>query len=116
MQFFVEDFSKISYQLSSHNIFTLNDSPLRKIYVDLALGNFASAAKILEMFSKQPDYWKERMYTESEFNRLISELFQMVETENKPAIAALLHKWEAYSVKQLKLEKYWQKTPFPIEL
>ena len=39
-----------------------------------------------------------------------------LETGDRKPISAFLHECEAYTVKQLKLEKLWQPSPFPIEL
>ena len=90
-------------------------NPTRKIYLDLALGRFESAENIFEIFSKHPDYWSKSFFKEGHFNELMEVIRPLVHAQNRPAIAAKLHEWEAYSVKQLKLEKYWQPSPFPIE-
>jgi hypothetical protein len=34
---------------------------------------------------------------------------------DRSAVIPLLHEWEAYKVRKLKLEKYWTPTPFPCE-
>jgi len=34
---------------------------------------------------------------------------------DRARVPALLHDWEAFTVKSLKLDKYWTKTPFPCE-
>jgi hypothetical protein len=36
--------------------------------------------------------------------------------EDRRALAAMLHRWEAYSVEKLRLGPVWQRTPFPLEL
>ena len=40
----------------------------------------------------------------------------LVAARDRAGLAALLHEWEAYSVKLMKLEKLWQPSPFPLEL
>ncbi len=110
----IEAFSNISYGLG-HNTLTLKLFPTRKIYVDLALGRFESAENIFEIFSKHPDYWSKSFFKEGHFNELMNVIRPMVHAQDRPAIAAKLHEWEAYSVNHLKLEKYWQPSPFPIE-
>ncbi len=75
-----------------------------------------AAGAILELFSRQSKYWSEMTHTPEHFNELMDVVRPLVHAQDRPAIAAKLHKWEAYSVKQLKLEKYWQPSPFPIEV
>ena len=112
----IEEFSKIKYNMSSFDTFTLAHTPIRKLYVDLALGKFEAAGKALELFSNQRANEPKHVEPSEHFTELMDVVRPLVHAQDKAAIAALLHKWEAYSVKQLKLEKYWQKTPFPIEV
>jgi hypothetical protein len=112
----IEKFSNIKYNIMPNNTMTLERSPVRKIYVDLALGNFQEAENLFEMFSQHPDYWIKYFHTLQHYNEMINEVRPMVRAHDKAIIAAKLHEWEAYSVKQLKLEKYWHPSPFPIEM
>lgn len=88
--------------------------PLRQIPIDVALGNFAAARAICTLLTSGrgiecgPDFAEER-------NRVLTELRPHLQSENRAALAAVLHRWEAHTVKALKLEKYWEPTPFPIE-
>jgi hypothetical protein len=111
----IEDYLNISVQVG-YDVIQTDKSPVRKLYVDLALGNFQEAENLFEMFSEQPDFWKKSFFREGHFAELMEIVRPMVYAENRAAIATKLHEWEAYSVKQLKLEKYWQATPFPIEM
>jgi hypothetical protein len=43
------------------------------------------------------------------------ELLRRLAGGDRLGVAQLLHGWEADSVKQLKLEQFWEPTPFPIE-
>jgi hypothetical protein len=86
------------------------------VYIYLALGYLQAAVEILQQFSKQSEYWVKMTHTPEHFTELMDEVRPMVLAQDKAGIAAKLHEWEAYTVKQLKLEKYWQPTPFPIEL
>jgi len=36
--------------------------------------------------------------------------------KGKAGVLTLLHDWEAFSVKDMRAEKYWKPTPFPCEL
>ncbi len=52
----------------------------------------------------------------AEFLLITDNLCPLVAKWDRAGIARLLHEWEAFSVKTFKVEKYWQPTPFPIEL
>jgi hypothetical protein len=45
-----------------------------------------------------------------------TELLPRLAGGDRQDVAQLLHGWEADSVKRLKLEEFWEPTPFPIEL
>ena len=53
---------------------------------------------------------------EERYGRAAQELCPLVAANDRAGLANLLHSYEAQSVKNLKIEKYWQRTPFPIEL
>ncbi|WP_341987223.1 hypothetical protein [Azorhizobium sp. AG788] len=52
----------------------------------------------------------------AEFLLITDSLCPLVAKWDRAGIARLLHEWEAFSVKTFKVEKYWQPTPFPIEM
>ncbi len=95
---------------------TLQYHPLRKIYVDTALGDFPAAQSIIEMLKKDQNEWSKMTITSEHLEVLIDILGSMIINRDRSGIAALLHEWEAASVKKLKLEKFWQPSPFPIEI
>jgi hypothetical protein len=95
---------------------TLEYSHLRKVYIYLALGYLQAAQEILQQFSKESEYWVKMTHTPEHFTELMDIVRPMVQAQDKAGIATKLHEWEAYTVKELKLEKYWQPTPFPIEM
>jgi hypothetical protein len=111
----IEQFSNITYHFCGQ-LMALDKISLRKFYVDLALGKFQQAEEAVEFFSKQPDYRSKYFHSPEHYDEIMNEVRPMIKANDKSAIATKLHEWEAYSVKQLKLEKYWQATPFPIEL
>jgi hypothetical protein len=43
------------------------------------------------------------------------ELLRRLAAGDRHGVAQVLHECEAESVKQLKLEEFWERTPFPIE-
>jgi hypothetical protein len=89
----------------------------RKIFVDIALGDLDSAGSICEYMAT--DRAKRRyipMKMDEEYDRITKELCPLVAANDRPGLARLLHKYEEGSVRAMKLEKYWEPTPFPIEL
>ncbi len=52
---------------------------------------------------------------QDEYDRITKELCPLIAANDRPGLARLLHGYEAQSVKNLKLEKFWEPTPFPIE-
>jgi len=49
-------------------------------------------------------------------NRKAKELHRRLSAGDRCGVARLLHRWEADSVKRLKIEEFWEPTPFPLEL
>lgn len=88
--------------------------PLRQIPIDVALGNFAAARAICTLLTSGTGVYCGPIFNE-ERNRVLTELCPHLQGENRAALAAVLHRWEAHTVKTLKLEKHWEPTPFPIE-
>ena len=89
----------------------------RKIFVDIARGDLDSARSICEYMAT--DHAK-RLYLplkmDEEYNRITKELCPLIVKRDRAGLARLLHKYEEGSVRAMKLEKYWEPTPFPIEL
>jgi hypothetical protein len=89
----------------------------RKIFVDIARGDLDSARSICEYMAT--DRAKNRylpLKMDEEYNRITKELRPLIEKKDRAGLARLLHKYEEGSVRAMKLEKYWEPTPFPIEL
>jgi hypothetical protein len=102
--------------------FALPTSPLTlkyywgmQIAFSIALGNLDAAR---DVFKNNPDAAKYRgfdKYKPGLTSRLI-ERGRDLGPDDRAELARLLHEWEAYTVSKLKLEKLWERTPFPIEL
>jgi hypothetical protein len=89
----------------------------RKIFVDIARGDLDSARSICEYMAT--DRAKNRylpLKMDEEYNRITKTLCPLIDKNDRTGLARLLHKYEEGSVRTLKLEKYWEPTPFPIEL
>jgi hypothetical protein len=89
----------------------------RKIFVDIARGDLDSAHSICEYMAT--DSAKKRylpMKMDEEYDRITKELCPLIAKNDRVGLARLLHKYEEGSARAMKLEKYWEPTPFPIEL
>lgn len=84
-----------------------------KPYVDVALGDFEAAQSMCDFFASLNGHYGIR---QEECEHVFHGLCPLIAKNDRIAIAKLLHQHEAESVKRLKLEKYWEPTPFPIEL
>jgi len=49
-------------------------------------------------------------------NRRLRELCAKLADDDRAGLARLLHAWEAYTVRNFKIEHLWQPTPLPLEL
>lgn len=49
-------------------------------------------------------------------DRLSPEFYPALLAGDRAEIARILHEWEAITVKTYKIEKIWERTPFPLEL
>jgi hypothetical protein len=93
----------------------LDGYELRKIFVDAALGDFGAARSICSFLATEQAKRKHLPRMQEEYDRVTKELCPLIAANDRPGLARLLHGYEAQSVKNLKLEKFWEPTPFPIE-
>lgn len=86
----------------------------RKIYVDVARGDFESARHIC---TRAIDAKTSKVaWVREVFDRILKTLCPLLAANDRAGLAKLLHDIEAQSAKGLKLEKLWEPTPFPLEL
>jgi hypothetical protein len=88
--------------------------PIARLTVDIARGDLAAAEAICK-FLKTREGKSEYVYQEERYGRAVQGLCPLVAANDRAGLAKLLHSYEALSVKNLKIEKYWEETPFPIE-
>jgi hypothetical protein len=89
-----------------------------RILFYVALGNLESARRICE---QRIVGWTEANYGRADDDdraqfRRIKEICRRLALDDRAGLAALLHEWEAQTVKNLKIEHLWAPTPFPLEL
>ncbi|HEX5212710.1 MAG TPA: hypothetical protein VFW22_13370 [Pseudolabrys sp.] len=92
------------------------DWPTRRIILDAALGELQAAKAIgdahLARWSVDHPYYDDD--SRAQYRRL-RELCSCLATDDRSGIAKLLHDWEAFTVRALKIEHIWEPTPFPLE-
>jgi hypothetical protein len=97
-----------------HHLFC---QPLTKLLFDTALGDLNSARQICaEFFANRTEATYGRDAEDKMQFRRLKELCRRLALDDRAGLAALLHEWEAQTVKNLKLEHLWQPSPFPLEL
>jgi hypothetical protein len=84
----------------------------KKVYVDVACGDFKSATIRCALIAKTARVgWEQE-----ESDKISKSLGPLLKANNRAGMAQVLRDCEAYSAKKLKLEKLWEPTPFPLEL
>jgi hypothetical protein len=103
--------------VEQHQDYGWNKRPLRRILVEIAMGNFDEARSICrDVISKfTPETFPGDAEDKAHFAEL-KKLCALLADDDRKGLAKMLHAWEAQTVKNLKLEKLWQPTPFPFEL
>jgi hypothetical protein len=94
----------------------LNFYELRKVFVDVARGDLDAARSICEFLITDRGKRKHLPRMQEEYDRITKILWPLVAANDRPGLARLLHEFEAGSAKDMKLDKIWEPTPFPIEL
>lgn len=91
-------------------------APLSRMYVDAATGRFDEAIAFIERFKERSSEWSKMTITPEHFSVLTDVLQPALRHRHNKVVAALFRDWEGFTVRQLKLEKLWQPTPFPFEI
>ena len=88
---------------------------LRKVGVDIARGDLDGARATCA--ESPPDARSGRCsLMRDEFVRITGALCPLLASNDRPAMARLLHQWEAFTVDKLKIGHIFEPTPFPLEL
>ena len=85
-----------------------------RMFVEIAYGDFDAAA-----LHATKDFWSLSRKACNEWqtglgDRLV-EQGDALSIDDKQALIAMLHRWEEDAIRALKLEKHWERTPFPAE-
>lgn len=89
---------------------------IRKIFVDIARGDLQSAGSICDYMKTDRARRWHLPDMQERYDRVTKELCPLITANDRGGLARLLHKYEEGSARALKLEKYWEPTPFPIEM
>jgi hypothetical protein len=111
----LQDF--LTFVAQHYNRHKLFDWPDRRIVVEVALGDLQAARTTAEAHfhrwsTIRPVHDAE---TQQKYRQLCA-LHACLDDNDRVGLAALLHEWEAVTVKNLKIEHLWESTPFPLEL
>jgi hypothetical protein len=85
--------------------------PALKLPIDVAQGDLDSARSICQKWSGRAPRWPE-----DPLGPMVKGLCPLLAANDRAGLVRQLHEWEEYTVKQLKLEKIWEPSSFPIEL
>lgn len=87
---------------------------LRTVGVDAARGDLEAARRTCAELIGGRTKWSTPSMRE-EFDRVTGTLCPLLTADDRPAMARLLHGWEAYTVEKLKIGHIYEPTPFPLE-
>ena len=89
--------------------------PASKIFVDVARDDLDAAKSICAYMATDRAKGWYLPDMQDKYDRVTKELCPLIAANDRPGLARLLHAYEAQSIKNLKLEQFWEPTPFPIE-
>lgn len=101
------------YQAYRFDNYSIADFPISYIPLLVGTGRFELAR---DECRKLP---KNRFFNDKHmgpfFRMYLDELYPPLLKDDRPALAAVLHRWEEQAVRTNRLEHLWKKTPFPFE-
>lgn len=109
---FYGDFDKAEKAVDKYLKYWTGRYPSDRLISKTKVGTTVTYTYAWEVFSI--DLATEEHKFDGMAQRRMAYLGMLLKTD-RSRIPALLHDWEEFSVKSLKLEKYWTRTPFPCE-
>lgn len=92
----------------------LNFEPLDNMVMNVALGNFESAANdCIEV--RRTRSWYQGFGYPTEYARVMKGLCPLLQASNRDGIVKLLHRWEGLTAKMFQVTHLWEKMGFPLE-
>jgi len=89
--------------------------PNIRILVDIARGDLVAAKEICK-YLKTKEGKAAYFYMQEKYERVVQELCPLVSANDRLGLAKLLRNYEAQSVRNLKIQKFWEPTAFPTEM
>jgi hypothetical protein len=111
----LDDFVAYASSKDRFSLTAFGSYHLRTVGVHAARGDLEAARKTCAELIGGRTKWSTPSMRE-EFDRVTGTLCPLLDTDDWPAMARLLHEWEAYTVEKLKIGHIYEPTPFPLEL
>jgi hypothetical protein len=95
----------------------IRSRPCAQLAFDVALGQLEQARAHAEHYLRvynEANYGFRDEEDLAEFRRF-SDFCRRILADDRKTLVALLHEWEANTVRHFKMEHIWEPTPFPIE-
>ncbi|WP_155911956.1 hypothetical protein [Methylobacterium sp. 77] len=90
-------------------------APEDRLIIDIALGHLEGAQRIVRDLLPR---FKEASPSSASYQATRTKILAVADpllAGDRPALAAILHGWEAGNIRGTKIEPYWEPTPFPLE-
>ncbi len=110
----LDDFVDFARSRERFSLTAFNRMTIWKAGVDAARGDFPAALLACKELLTGRTVWSHPAWR-GYFLRLTQDLYPLLLSEDRPAIARLLLSWEAYTVDKVGIRDLWQATPFPFE-
>ena len=88
--------------------------PNIRILVDIARGDLVAAKEICK-YLKTKEGKAAYFYMQEKYEHVVQDFCPLVSANDRLGLAKLLRNYEAQSVRNLKIQKFWEPTAFPIE-
>ncbi|ATU92078.1 hypothetical protein [Phyllobacterium zundukense] len=109
-----DDFVTFADTLGWADHFPYRTSAFERMFVATAEGDFEKARALWDSNEQDPDYFQTKEL--ENFMARMPNFHPALLAGDRAALAKIFHDWEEQSVKTYEIEKYWERTPFPLEL
>lgn len=83
--------------------------------MEIGGGHLDKARPRLEAIAAAAKIWR-GSYLDAEISPIVDDLKPLVDANDRKGVGALLLTWEERWIRKNKLERFWEPTPFPVEL
>ncbi len=109
-----DDFVTFADTLGWADHFPYRTSAFERMFVATAEGDFEKARALWDSNEQDSDYFKVQEL--ENFVARTPNFHPALLAGDRAALAKIFRDWEEQSVKTYEIEKYWERTPFPLEL